>query len=80
MPIQVENTIRSVLPPYQRNIARSDYEIVLIDNGSKEMLGERLRKISPNFEYIYIPPEAALPNPASVLNEAAANAKADCFV
>ena len=27
MPIQVENTIRSVLPPYQRNIARSDYEI-----------------------------------------------------
>ena len=50
---------------------------VLIDNGSKEMLGESLRKISPNFEYIYIPPEAALPNPASVLNEAAANTKTE---
>jgi Glycosyl transferase family 2 len=77
MPMQIENTIRSVLPPYQRNIVHGDYEIVLIDNGSKEMLGEKLRKMSPNLKYIYIPPEAALPNPASVLNKAAANANAE---
>jgi glycosyltransferase involved in cell wall biosynthesis len=77
MPTQIANTIQSALPPYQRNIALSDYEIVLIDNGSKEMLGEGLRKISPNLKYIYIPPEAAAPNPASALNNAAANTRAE---
>jgi len=34
---------RSVLPPYQRNIATEDYEITLIENGSTRMLPVRAR-------------------------------------
>jgi hypothetical protein len=30
---QIKNTLRSLLPPYQRNIATEDYEITLIENG-----------------------------------------------
>ena len=31
---QIENTLRSLLPPYQREVTLEDYEIILIDNGS----------------------------------------------
>jgi hypothetical protein len=40
---QIKNTLRSLLPPYQRNIATEDYEITLIENGSTRMLPERAR-------------------------------------
>jgi hypothetical protein len=30
---EITNTLRSLLPPYQRNIATDDYEITLIENG-----------------------------------------------
>ena len=40
---QIKNTLRSLLPPYQRNIATEDYEITLIENGFAGMLPERAR-------------------------------------
>ncbi|MEP6685776.1 MAG: glycosyltransferase [Verrucomicrobiota bacterium] len=76
MAAQIENTLRSLLPPYQHKIATNEYEIILIDNGSARMLDEPTRGISPNVRYIYISPNESPPNPAMALNRAAASAQA----
>ncbi len=76
MAAQVENTLRSLLPPYQRDVTLGDYEIILMDNGSSRPLDERLRRLSPNLRYVYIPPGEASPNPAVALNRGAAFAQA----
>ncbi|CAN5379083.1 hypothetical protein BH20VER3_BH20VER3_22850 [soil metagenome] len=73
---QIENTLLSLLPPYQREIELTDYEIILVDNGSARMLEERLQKLSSNLRYHYISPNEASPNPAAALNQAVALANA----
>lgn len=72
---QIENTLVSLLPPYQRAITIADYEIILVDNGSERALEQRLQKLSPNLRYIYIPPNEANPNPAAALNLGVAHAR-----
>jgi glycosyltransferase involved in cell wall biosynthesis len=69
---QIENTLRSLLPPYQRNIANSDYEILLIDNGSRQMLDDQIRTMSSNLRYIYVPPNESKLSPAPALNHGVA--------
>jgi glycosyltransferase involved in cell wall biosynthesis len=76
MAAQIKNTLRSLLPPYQRGVETNDYEIILIDNGSAKILDEETRIISPNLRYIYLPPNESSPNPASAMNRAAAVARA----
>jgi glycosyltransferase involved in cell wall biosynthesis len=76
MAAQIENTLRSLLPPYQRDIALDDYEIILIDNGSAASLPERLQTLAPNLQYRYLPPNEASPSPAAAMNLAAAAARA----
>ena len=76
MAAQVKNTLRSLLPPYQRGVEMSDYEIILIDNGSAKILDDEARTISPNLQYIYLPPNESNPNPALAMNRAAALARA----
>jgi glycosyltransferase involved in cell wall biosynthesis len=76
MAAQVKNTLRSLLPPYQRGIETNDYEIILIDNGSAKILDDETRIISPNLQYIYVPPNESSPNPASAMNRAAALTRA----
>src|ERR1700686_5207356 len=73
---QIGNTLRSLLPPYQRNITKSDYEVVLVDNGSRQMLDEQIRTMSPNLQYIYISPNESRPSPAAALNRGVALARA----
>ena len=43
---QIGNTLRSLLPPYQRKIKKSEYEILLVDNGSPKSLPEETWKIA----------------------------------
>src|SRR4030095_493762 len=74
MAAQIKNTLRSLLPPYQRGVETSDYEIILIDNGSAKSLDDETRTISPNLQYIYISPNKSSPNPASAMNHAVARA------
>jgi glycosyltransferase involved in cell wall biosynthesis len=74
MAAQIKNTLRSLLPPYQRGVETSDYEIILIDNGSAKSLDDETRTISPNLQYIYLPPNKSSPNPASAMNHAVARA------
>jgi hypothetical protein len=76
MAAQIKNTLRSLLPPYQRGVATTDYEIILIDNGSAKMLDDETRTISPNVQYIYLTPDESSPNPALAMNCAAARARA----
>jgi glycosyltransferase involved in cell wall biosynthesis len=72
---QIENTLRSLLPPYQLDMALDDYEIVLIDNGSTEKLPERLQTFSSNLCYTYVEPNEARRSPAAALNRAAASGR-----
>ena len=72
---QIENTLCSLLPPYQLDIALDDYEIVLVDNGSTEKLPERLQTFSSNLRYIYVEPDKARRSPAAALNRAAASGR-----
>jgi hypothetical protein len=68
---QIGNTLRSLLPPYQQKIKKSEYEILLVDNGSPEALAEETWKVGDNIRYIYIPPAEASPNPGAAINRAA---------
>jgi glycosyltransferase involved in cell wall biosynthesis len=76
MAAQIKNTLRSLLPPYQRGVETSDYEIILVDNGSAKILDDETRTISSNLQYIYIPPNKSSPNPALAMNRAAALSRA----
>lgn len=76
MAAQVENTLRSLLPPYQRHIADEDYEIILVENGSTRPLDEGVQQMAPNIRYVYIPPGESNPNPAAALNRGVALARA----
>src|SRR6266446_6831627 len=76
MAAQIENTLRSLLPPYQRDIQLDDYEIVLLDNGSPQRLPERLQSFAPNLRYHYVSPNESKPSPAAAMNRAVASARA----
>ena len=76
MAAQIENTLLSLLPPYQREITIAQYEIILVDNGSAQALDQRLQQLSPNLRYIFLPPDEASPNPAAALNTGAGLARA----
>jgi glycosyltransferase involved in cell wall biosynthesis len=52
---------------YQQRIAARDYEIIVVDNGSKESLSDSyFRNLRGNFRYFYI--EHASPSPAHAIN------------
>ncbi len=76
MTVQIERTLQSLLPPYQRGIRSKDYEIILIDNGSREPLPARLQSLASNLRYEYIPPHEARPSPAAALNRGVGLARA----
>jgi hypothetical protein len=76
MAAQIKNTLQSLLPPYQRNISISEYEIILMDNGSAKMLDEPTWKISPNLTYVYLSPGEASPSPAAAMNRGIALSRA----
>jgi hypothetical protein len=40
---QIENTLRSLLLPYQVEVTLEEYEIILVDNGSARPLAAFLR-------------------------------------
>ena len=67
---QIGNTIRSLLTPYQKEIAGKEIEILLIDNGSPDPLPEKIWSESTNLSYSYIPPSEAKPSPAFAVNYA----------
>jgi len=52
MPAQAENTIRSLLPDYQRGVRPEDYEVLVVENESSNKISPAFLKTLPdNFSY-----------------------------
>ena len=76
MPVQARNTIRSLLPDYQRGVSRDDYEVVIVENRSREVLDPGfLRGLPDNFSYLLR--DETAPTPVYAVNEAAATARGE---
>lgn len=74
---QIGNTLRSLTLPYQQHLRESDFEVLLVDNGSPEPLPAETWNIAGNIRYDYLPPEQANHCPARALNQAVARARAE---
>jgi hypothetical protein len=76
MPLQARNTIRSLLPDYQRGCDPADYEVIIVENRSPELLDPGFIKGLPgNFRYLLR--DEAAPTPVFAVNEAARLARGD---
>lgn len=76
MPREAPRTIESALPPYQKNINLDDYEILILDNGSREPLpADFLAGLPANVRVLDVPnPDGS---PGAALNWGAAQASSD---
>jgi hypothetical protein len=62
---QAENTLFTFGPAYQRHVAASDYEIVVVENASSDVLGEaRAKAAAPNVRYFLRDEPGTSPAPA----------------
>jgi len=72
---QAENTLRSFSVPYQRDVRPEDYELVVVENTSDDLLGEdRARAAAPGVRYFLRDETGTSPAPA--LNFGVAQARA----
>ena len=52
MPLQAQNTVRSLLPDYQRDTFADEYEVVIVENASANTISRDFLKTLPdNFSY-----------------------------
>ena len=73
---EAPRTLESLSLRFQKDISGADYEVVVVDNGSPEPLGEEVvSKFGRNFKYVYI--ENALPSPAAAVNEGFLHCRGD---
>lgn len=64
---QAMNTLRSLLPPCQKNIPTSDYEIIVVENNSQETLdADAVHALSSNIRY-FVREEAGV-SPVHAIN------------
>ena len=73
---EIERTLYSLSIDYQHGIDKNDYEVLIIDNGSKERLtNDLLSKFEANISYFYI--KNAKSSPTAALNFGAQKAKGE---
>jgi hypothetical protein len=73
---EAQRTLHSLSREYQRAIDGLDYEVIVVDNGSREPLGEPfVRQFGESFSYLYL--EDAPKSPARAINAGAARARGD---
>src|SRR5436305_1124340 len=78
MPRELPRTIRSLSPLMQRGVQRSDYEIIVVDNGSNRAIDEATcQRWGADLRVLRIEPAQASPSPALALNLGIAQARAD---
>jgi hypothetical protein len=76
IPREVPRTLLSLSATYQRDIAPSDYEVIVVDNGSDPALdAEMVAGFGDNFRLIRVDP--APPSPAHAVNRGIAEARGD---
>lgn len=75
-PRQIENTIYSLSAKHQWNVTENDYEIVVVENRSNDMLGEeRARRLGANIRY-FLRDEPGV-SPAPAMNFGVSEARGD---
>ncbi|HEV2333069.1 MAG TPA: glycosyltransferase [Gammaproteobacteria bacterium] len=73
---EAPRTLKSLSVPYQTGITVDDYEVIVVDNGSPQPLGESVvRACGPNFRYVYI--KDAQKSPAAAINHGVALSRAE---
>ena len=78
---EIPRTLASLTENYQLDAQGLEYEVLVIDNGSSNPVGEELvRSMGPQFSYHYI--DSAPSSPAYALNYGAKNSSGDilCFM
>ena len=74
---ELPRTIRSLSPSLQRDIAAEDYEIIVVDNGSKTPPTlDELKSWSPNARLLVVG-DKAQPSPVKAINDALSGARGD---
>ncbi len=69
MPREAQRTLYSLTPEYQRGVAAADYEVIAVDNGSRQPLDPHgVERFGCNFHSVFYP--AATPSPCAALNAA----------
>jgi hypothetical protein len=69
MPRELPRTIRSLSPAMQRDVRSSDYEIIVVDNGSTKPFDENeCRQWGTDLRVLRIAPSSALPSPVRAIN------------
>jgi glycosyltransferase involved in cell wall biosynthesis len=69
MPRELPRTIRSLSPAMQRDVRSSDYEIIVVDNGSTKPFDEdECRQWGTDLRVLRIAPSSALPSPVRAIN------------
>ena len=69
MPRELPRTIRSLSPAMQRDVRSSDYEIIVVDNGSTKPFDEnKCRQWGADLRVLRIAPSSALPSPVRAIN------------
>ena len=69
MPRELPRTIRSLSPAMQRDVRSSDYEIIVVDNGSTKPFDENeCRQWGTDLRVLRIAPSSALPSPVCAIN------------
>lgn len=68
---EAPRTLHSLSPAYQCGVAAEDYEVIVVENGSSEPIGEAaVAACGPNFRYL--PIDDAKPSPAGAVNRGVA--------
>jgi GT2 family glycosyltransferase len=70
---QLQNTIHTLVPPYQQRVETEQYDVIVVDNGSPEPLPEWIWKQADNVYYQHIPKAQAAGNPGVAINWAVKN-------
>jgi hypothetical protein len=74
MPEQARRTLHTLSPAYQRNVHAADYEVIVVENASRRLLGlEDAERSGPNVRYFLR--EDSSRSPAAAVNFAAAQAR-----
>src|SRR5215831_331129 len=75
MPRQLGNTIHSLSPEHQKNVRAEDYEVVVIENHSTDILGaEAATALATHVSYVLR--EESHPGPVFALTEGLTRARA----
>jgi glycosyltransferase involved in cell wall biosynthesis len=73
---ELPRTIRSLSPLMQRGVQASDYEIIVVDNGSTAQFDEHeCRQWGADLRVLRIAPDSASPSPVRAINEGIAQAR-----